>query len=74
VAEANSEETRGEAGAEGEERGSSSVGRSSYSRTRRWPRAAEMVGGNGGEAVGGRGGGRGSNAVGTAAPLFGPCG
>jgi hypothetical protein len=59
-------------------RGSSSVGRSSYSCTRRWPRAAETVGGNdgrnGSEAMGGQGSSRSPNAVGMAAPLFGPCG
>jgi hypothetical protein len=59
-------------------KGSSLVGRSSYSRMRRWPRAAETVGGNGeensGEAMGGQGGSHGLNTVGTVAPLFGPCG
>jgi hypothetical protein len=57
--EANDEESRGEAGAEGEERESSLAGSSSYSRTRRWPRAAKTVGRNGSEAVGGQGGGHG---------------
>jgi hypothetical protein len=42
-------------------RGSPLVGRSPYSRTRRWLRAAEMVGG---EAVGGQGGGRSLDMVG----------
>jgi hypothetical protein len=37
------------------------VGRSPYSRTRRWLRAAETVGG---EAVGGKGGGRSLDMVG----------
>jgi hypothetical protein len=59
-------------------RGSSSVGRSSYSHMSRWPRAAETMGGNGGgnggEAMGRQGGDHGPNTVGTAAPLFRPCG
>jgi hypothetical protein len=67
---------------EEKKRGSSSVGHSSYSLMRRWPRAAETVGrngggnggGNGDEAMGGQGGGHGPNAVDTAVPLFGPCG
>jgi hypothetical protein len=46
--------------------------------TRRWPRAAEMVGGtaggNSGGAMSRQGGGRSPNTVGTAAPLFEPCG
>jgi hypothetical protein len=47
VAEVNGEASRGEVGAEGEERGSSLAGRSSYSHSRRWLRAAETVGGDG---------------------------
>jgi hypothetical protein len=78
VVEVNGEASRGEAGAEEEERGSSSAWHSSYSRTRRWPRAADTVGGNGGgksgEAMGGQGGSHGPNMGGMAAPLFGPCG
>jgi hypothetical protein len=70
VAEVNGEASRAKAGAEGEERGSSLAGRSSSSRTIRWPRAAETVGGNGGRNDGGHG----PNVVGIAAPLFGPCG
>jgi hypothetical protein len=78
VAEVNNEVSRGEAGVDGQERGTTSAGRSPYSRTRRWPRAAETVGRNGGrnggEAIGGQGGSHGLNAVSTAVPLFGPCG
>jgi hypothetical protein len=77
VVEANGEVSRGEVGEEGEERGSSSAGCSSYSPTRRWPRAVETVGGNGGgnggEAMGRQGSGCGLNAVSTAVLLFGPC-
>jgi hypothetical protein len=58
-------------------RGSSSTRCSSYSCTRRWLRKTETVGENGGrnggEAMGKQVGGRGPNAVGTTASLFGPC-
>jgi hypothetical protein len=47
-------------------------------RTRRWPRAAETVGGTtggrDGEAMGRQGGGCSLNAVSVTAPLFRPCG
>jgi hypothetical protein len=50
---------------EEEERGAPEGGGAPFKgRTRRWPRAVETVGG--------QGSGRGPNAVGTAAPLFGP--
>jgi hypothetical protein len=74
VVEVNGEASRGEVGAEGEERGGSSVRHSSYSHTRQWSRVTEMVGGNGGEAMGRQGNRCSLNVVGTAALWFGPCG
>jgi hypothetical protein len=78
VAEATGEESRGEAGADGEERGSSSTGAplkaaqgGGRGQRKLWAgTAAEMAS----EVVGRQGGGHGLNVVGTTVPLFGPCG
>jgi hypothetical protein len=64
--------TRGEievgvSGRRRSKRGSSSVGRSPYSRTRRWPWAAEPVGG---EAVVRQGSGHGPDMVGMGGVIF----